>query len=256
MHPNNISLEQLTKIARKSQELREREQATEKQEAEMEERNSELQHKIALFGATKKAVNCVLENDYQLEQVKMALQGYQLNVLTLSTELNKVRKRVSNRKKYVRRINPLRFELQKAERMAQERSEEVNELNEQLANYQFANNINLLPGINTDKKLTKEELKKATIEKDVPNFIDSTVMSNVEPVLDFFEEFQKGGKSAMGNENEQLEFQKARPSTEDTEPSRIETIIVDNSRKYEEQLRHMKESTLLGIQSYKVRDNL
>lgn len=70
----NVSLEQLSTMAQRIQEIKEREQKLAQCEGEIGQRSDELEQKMALFEATKTAVNSVLANDYQLEQIKVTLQ--------------------------------------------------------------------------------------------------------------------------------------------------------------------------------------
>lgn len=50
-----------------------------------------LQMKNDQIESSRTAMEVIIKNDYQLQYIKTSLQGYQLNVLKLSSEVKKLR---------------------------------------------------------------------------------------------------------------------------------------------------------------------
>lgn len=57
----------------------------------MENEMEALQIKSNQIESNRMAMETIINNDYQLQYIKTSLQGYQLNVLTLSSEVKKLR---------------------------------------------------------------------------------------------------------------------------------------------------------------------
>ena len=83
----NLSFDQISNFANRIQEFKEKEEILKAQSAEIDKKELKLEQNIALFEATKASIETILSNDCQLEQIKIALQGYHLNVLILSSQV-------------------------------------------------------------------------------------------------------------------------------------------------------------------------
>lgn len=60
----------------------------------MENEDASLQLKIMNVESSRMAMETIVKNDYQLQYIQTSLHGYQLNVLTLSSEVKKLRNEV------------------------------------------------------------------------------------------------------------------------------------------------------------------
>uniref|UniRef100_A0A915CVB1 Nucleoprotein TPR n=1 Tax=Ditylenchus dipsaci TaxID=166011 RepID=A0A915CVB1_9BILA len=118
--PLPISMEHLVAFRESMETVRQKELLVDRRTNEIDQTSSQLQTKLALAEAARASIEEIVTNDYQLQYIQSTLQGYQLNIITLSGEVNK-----------------LREQLQKANKELTEKGEEVDQLNQQLQTFNF-----------------------------------------------------------------------------------------------------------------------
>uniref|UniRef100_A0A914HVZ5 Uncharacterized protein n=1 Tax=Globodera rostochiensis TaxID=31243 RepID=A0A914HVZ5_GLORO len=123
VHVTTAQLEALATHLRRAH-LKEKELS--EREKEVEERAKEKQKDESALRAQRTALEAIMDRDYELRAVHAALQGYVLNELTLSAQLQQTRKR-----------------LEKADKELGERMEELDELRETLTTFQYVQAIDL-----------------------------------------------------------------------------------------------------------------
>ena len=92
--PIQISMAQLEGLAKKLREMREREVDISKRTNELGRKEMEFDQRKNTLEAKHEALETIVANDWQIGQIECAIQGYQLNVLTMGGELERTRKKV------------------------------------------------------------------------------------------------------------------------------------------------------------------
>nr|CAD2209363.1 unnamed protein product [Meloidogyne enterolobii] len=158
-----------------------------------------------------------MENNWELEQINQSLQGYQLNVLSLSAELQRTKQKLENSEKEIFL-----------------KTKEIEELKSELNEFQFVLGIDLKKleqNISNNKKIKEEEEKLN--ENNDKELINLSIQPIVLP------------SSATSNL-----FEDKNINTNDlSEKTRL--IILNNNVEWEEYLNKYKEQAILIVNSYK-----
>uniref|UniRef100_A0A1I8B0Q3 CEP209_CC5 domain-containing protein n=1 Tax=Meloidogyne hapla TaxID=6305 RepID=A0A1I8B0Q3_MELHA len=209
-----ISTSQLEALANKLKNINEKEKELERKEKRNEQKEKNLENEENLKNSKITAFETMIENNWELKEINKSLQGYQLNVLSLSAELQRTKLKLENSEKDI-------FI----------KSKEIEELKSELNEFQFVLGIDL-------KKLEQnisniKEIKKEEIENN-----KELITSNnhvLSPTSNLFEENKN-------IDNDPLDFL-------NKEKTRL--IVLNNTIEWEEYLNKYKEQTILIINSYK-----
>uniref|UniRef100_A0A183C7I7 HOOK_N domain-containing protein n=1 Tax=Globodera pallida TaxID=36090 RepID=A0A183C7I7_GLOPA len=233
VHVTTAQLEALAAHLRrahlKEKELRERER-------EVEERAKEKQRDESALRAQRTALEAIMDRDYELRAVHAALQGYVLNELTLSAQLQQTRKK-----------------LEKADKELGERMEELDELRETLATFQYVQAIDLQQlERQIEERGRGEGMPKWTGEKGAVNGSKRTE--------------EGGGTKEDGDQQQQQHHQQHQTADDGRGETKWDGIgdgqrrrrggdrmvlMVDNSAEWAEQLKQVREQAKLCVDTYK-----
>ncbi|KAL3101975.1 hypothetical protein niasHS_003384 [Heterodera schachtii] len=223
----HVTTSQLEALATHLRRAYQKEREASGRENELEERAEEMQRAESALMAKRAALETILDRDGELRAVHAVLQGYALNEVTLSAELQRTRKK-----------------LEKVDKEMNERTEELEELREMLTHFQHVKEVDL-------KQLEQQIEQRQKRGEERMNKKEEKQSEGKEKQREEKEkqreekEKQREEKETKGDREEEEQAQKRGDS------SRRTVLMVDNSSEWAEQLQKVREQAKLCVDTYK-----
>ncbi|KAL3110050.1 hypothetical protein niasHT_015653 [Heterodera trifolii] len=237
----HVTTSQLEALATHLRSVYQKEREASGRETDLAERAEEMQRAESALMAKRAALETILDRDGELRAVHAVLQGYALNEVTLSAELQRTRKK-----------------LEKVEKEMNERTEELEELREMLTHFQHVNEVDLKQleqqieqrqkrgeeGMDKKEEKQSEGKEKQREEKEKQREEKEKQREEKEKQREEKEK-QREEKETKGDKEEEEQAQKRGDS------SRRTVLMVDNSSEWAEQLQQVREQAKLCVDTYK-----